>query len=97
MTRTRIALAGLVALLLFLLAGVVWAGSSANYAVEWWVMSGGGAPAAPGSGAVALNGSLGQTAIGPSAGGGYDLGAGYWYGLGGRVHRVYLPTILRNY
>lgn len=95
MTRTRIALAGLVALLLFLLAGVVWAGSSANYAVEWWVMSGGGAPAA--SGAVALNGSLGQTAIGPSAGGDYDLGAGYWYGLGGRAYPVYLPIILRNY
>jgi hypothetical protein len=95
MTRTRIALAGLVALLLFLLAGVVWAGSSDNYAVEWWVMSGGGAPAA--SGNITLNGSLGQTAIGPSAGGGYDLGAGYWYGLGGRVYPVYLPIILRNY
>ena len=84
MTSTRIPLASLVVLSVLLLGGVVRAGSSDSYAVEWWVMSGGGAPAVSGSGNVALNGSLGQTAIGPSAGGDATLGAGYWYGVGER-------------
>lgn len=99
MIKTRIALASLIVLLLFLLAGVAWAGSSANYAVEWWVKSGGGAPATSGSGNIALNGSLGQTAIGDStsAGSDYTLGAGYWYGTAVEGLRpVYLPIILRG-
>lgn len=98
MNRARRAVLGPVFLLIFLLAGVVWAGSSAHYAVDWQVMSGGGAPAASGSGEVTLNGSVGQTAIGPSVGGDYKLGAGYWYSAeqeeGGGV---YLPLILRSH
>ncbi len=46
--------------------------------IPWQVISGGGAPST-GSG-VTLNGTLGQPMIGPSSGGGSDLGAGYWYG-----------------
>ena len=97
MIKTQIALAGLVALLLFLLAGVAWARSSDHYAVDWQVLSGGGAPAASGSGHVALNGTLGQTAIGPGASTHADLGAGFWYGMGERMHAVYLPLVLLNY
>jgi hypothetical protein len=97
MKGTRVALAGLVALLLFLLAGTVWAGSSANYAVDWSVLSGGGAPAESSSGAVALNGTLGQTAIGSSAATHGSLGAGFWYGAGARTYPVYLPILLRNH
>jgi hypothetical protein len=97
MTGTRIAHAGLVALLLFLLAGAVWAGGSANYAVDWSILSGGGAPAESSSGAVTLNGSLGQTAIGPSAASHGSLGAGFWYGAGARGYTVYLPLVLRSY
>jgi hypothetical protein len=98
MNRARMAVLGPVFLLIFLLAGVVWAGSSAHYAVDWQVMSGGGAPAASGSGDVTLNGSVGQTAIGPSSGGDYNLAAGYWYGAEKEEEgAVYLPLILRSY
>ena len=100
MNKTRIATLGLATLLIFFLAGVVWAGSSDSFAIDWRVMSGGGAPAVSGSGNVALNGSLGQTAIGPSAstGGEYALGAGYWSGQGpasapGEQY-IYLPVVL---
>lgn len=82
---------------LLLLTGVVFADTTQIPSVDWWVMSGGGAPAVSGSGNVALNGSLGQTAIGPSAGGDATLGAGYWYGVGERECRIYLPITLRDY
>jgi hypothetical protein len=93
--KAQMAALGLVALLTLLLVGVAWAGSSA---VDWQVMSGGGAPSESGSGNVTLNGSLGQTAIGPSAAGGYDLSAGFWYGAArGGGQSVYLPVILKGF
>lgn len=99
MSRKRAIRVGLAALSLLLLAclsvaGIVWAGSSDGTAVDWSVLSGGGAPVA--GGAVTLNGSLSQTAIGPAAGGDYALGAGYWYGVGERIYQIYLPIVLRN-
>ena len=97
MKGTRVALAGLVALLLFLLAGTVWAGSSDGIAVDWSVLSGGGAPLSSSSGAVALNGSLGQTAIGWSGATHGSLGAGFWYGAGEGIYTVYLPLVMRNH
>jgi hypothetical protein len=98
----RITVFGLALLLTILLlglvvAGVVWAGSSANYAVDWSVLGGGGAPAESSSGAVVLNGTLGQTAIGSSATTHGGLGAGFWYGVGERMYNIYLPLVLRNY
>ena len=96
MTRARIVLAGLVALSVLLLTTVVWAGSSDNYAIDWSVMSGGGAPAASGSRNVALNGSLGQSAIGTSESAHYSLGAGYWCGTAAGERRIYLPLVLRS-
>jgi len=46
---------------------------------------------------VALNGSLGQTAIGPSDGD-VSIGAGFWYGLAREEgYWIYLPLVLRNY
>ncbi len=86
---------GLIPLLIFLLAGVAWAGSSANYDLNWQVICGGGAPSTVGD--VSLVGSLGQTATGPAAGGDYGLGAGFWYGLGEVEYSLYLPLILKNY
>jgi hypothetical protein len=97
MSKARLLHVGLLALLLLLtilLAGAVWAGSSDGTAVDWSVLSGGGAPAA--GGAVTLNGTLGQTAIGPGASTHADLGAGFWYGLGEGGYRLYLPVVLRN-
>ena len=102
MTRTGIPRAGLAALSLLILvglavAGIAWAGSSDGMAVDWSVLSGGGAPAESSSGTVALNGSLGQTAIGWSAATHGSLGAGFWYGAGKGMYTVYLPVVLRNY
>jgi hypothetical protein len=88
--------AGLLALPLLLLAGAVWAGSSDGTAVDWQVLSGGGAPADAGSGSasITLNGTLGQTAIGLSSDG--RLGAGFWYGVGKAGYQIYLPLVIRN-
>ena len=95
MTRARTIRAGLAVVLpLLLVMGVVWA-AAPGPAVDWEVISGGGGPS--GGGEVTLNGTLGQTAIGPSAGGGgVTLGAGFWYGIGGQVYRVYLPVVVRS-
>ena len=94
MSRARVLRIGLLVLPLLLLASIAWAGSSANYAVDWQVLSGGGAPAA--GGGVTLNGTLGQTAIGSSSISNRVLGAGFWYGLGEGVFELYLPLVLRN-
>jgi hypothetical protein len=101
-TRARVLQVGLVLLSLLLvtglaLASLVWAGSADGTAVDWSVLSGGGAPAESSSGAVTLNGSLGQTAIGSSTSPGATVGAGFWYGLGEGVYEIYLPLTLRNY
>lgn len=98
MSKARIFHVGLLALsllLLMLLAGIAWAGTSDGTAVNWHVLSSGGAPAAGGS--VMLNGTLGQTATGSLSGPSAALGAGFWYGLGEGVYEIYLPVVLRNY
>ena len=61
------------------------------------MLSGGGAPAASGSGRVALNGSLGQSAIGVSAlgSGGTVLRSGYWPGTAQAGWEILLPIVLR--
>lgn len=102
MDKTRVTALGLTILLIILLlslvvAGIVWAGSSGGIAVNWSVLSGGGAPAESSSGTVILNGTLGQTAIGSSAATRGSLGAGFWYGTGGGMYAVYLPLVLRNF
>lgn len=98
MDKTRTAVFVLLALAVLTVGGVAWASNSANYAFPWQVLSGGGAPATGGN--VALNGSLGQTAVGPSTSASYSLGAGYWYGIGaappvGSV-KMYLPLVFRE-
>ncbi len=80
--------------LLFLASGVL-AASSANYAVDWQTLSAGGAPAASSSGQVTLNGSLGQAAIGPSAGSHSSLWAGFWIRVRQAMIKIFLPTVLR--
>jgi hypothetical protein len=81
-------------LLMLLLGGAVWAGSSHGPTVDWQVLSSSGAPAV--GGAVTLNGTLGQTAIGLSYAGHGSLGAGFWYGAGKGQYLIYLPLMLRN-
>ena len=94
--RTRITLFGLSALLIILLNGASWGASSTSYTLDWHVMSGGGAPVAS-SRNVTLNATFGQTAIGPSAGGDYDQGAGFWSGALERGYYTYLPLILKRF
>ena len=101
MSKAGVLHVGLLLLLLLMLAGpalagAVWAGSSAHHAVDWQVLSSGGAPALSSSGHVALNGTLGQTAIGPASAGNGALGAGFWYGAGEGVYKIHLPLVLRN-
>lgn len=96
MDKTRILAFSLAILLILLLVGVAWAGSSANYAIDWWVFSGGGAPAS--SSSVSLNGSLGQTAVGLSSSSNVSLNAGYWRSALAPPpdnNLIYLPVILR--
>jgi hypothetical protein len=95
MTRARAFRIGLLALPLLLLVSIAWAGSSNGTTVDWSALSGGGAPVA--GGAVTLNGTLGQTAIGSSSGPGATLGAGFWYGVGEGLYRLYLPVVLQNF
>jgi hypothetical protein len=98
MKKTHMVALGLATLLILLVAGVAGAGQSASYAVNWQVLSGGGAPASAGD--VSLNATLGQTAIGPSTSTSYKLGAGYWFGnMGGQApggNQIHLPIIFKN-
>ena len=101
MSKARVLRVPSLLLLLLLLAGLavagaVGAGSSAHYAVDWQVLSGGGAPALSGSGHVALNGTVGQTAIGLSSASHGSLDAGFWYCAGQGVYPIYLPLVQRN-
>ena len=101
MIKSRTALVCLAALLIFLIAGGAWAGSSANFAVVRQVLGGGGAPAESASAVVALNGTLGQIVIGPSSGGNASLEAGYWYGMGVETNwaylSIYLPIVIQDH
>ena len=95
MNRTRTTLLAL-ALLATLGAAVAWAGSSTHVDLFWQVLSGGGAPAASGADRVALNGSLGQAAIGVSSStGGTVLRSGYWPGTAEAGWEILLPIVLR--
>jgi hypothetical protein len=77
-----------------LLVGVAVAGSSANYAIDWDVVGGGGSEMA--SAHYAIKGTLSQTAIGPSSSTSYQLGSGYWYGVE-VSYAIYLPLVLKNF
>jgi hypothetical protein len=65
--------------------------------ITWWVIGGGGGSET--SGAVSLDGTIGQWAVGSGASGDTQLGSGFWGG-GGSVtgdvdlHRIFLPVVL---
>jgi hypothetical protein len=71
--------------------------SSANYAIDWDVMGGGGGSIS--STSYAMNSTIGQTAIGPADSTNHDLGAGYWYGVIIQIGplEIYLPLTLKNF
>lgn len=100
MKKPRLAGIGLTVLLIILLSGVARAASSANYALNWQLFSGGGAPAT--SGTVTLKGSLGQTAVGAASSTTLGVSSGYWYGITSQSLEVpgsntlYLPLIFKS-
>ena len=94
MNRRRTAIFGLIMLAIVLVGGTLGAASSPSYAIDWLVLSGGGAPAA--SGEVTLNISLGQVATGVSSSSSCTLELGYWYGYGASFWIYYLPIIVKD-
>jgi hypothetical protein len=95
--KAIVAVCALAAVLAALSVGAVRPSLSTSRTVDWWVLSGGGAPAM--TGRVTLNGSLGQIAIGPSARADVELDAGYW--TVARPERppdqfIFLPVALRD-
>ncbi len=79
----------LVALLLVNIAG---AQSSPAYSLSWYVLAGGGGRAA--STHYAMNGTVGQAAVGLSDDTQYGISSGYWQNWPDYV--VFLPLILKN-
>ena len=75
-----------------LLAQIALAMSSANYKLDWFTPLTGGGGGAMSSANYALNFTVGQAASGASTSTNYQVGLGYWYGVG-RSYRVYLPLI----
>jgi hypothetical protein len=84
MNKKRWITLGLLAALVFLVAGTA-SGSVGSPSSNWWVLNGGGAPAA--GVAVGSNASFGQPAIGLASGSGVDLSGGFWFGGNNLVYR----------
>jgi ABC-type amino acid transport substrate-binding protein len=77
-----------------LAAGVVWAMSSASYAIEWNVIAGGGGHSEAGS--YSLDFTIGQPIVGVATDTGYELCSGFWCGAVVE-YKIYLPIVLKNY
>ena len=96
MRKTRhIPMILLALLILFLVNGVL-AASSVQYSIDWQSMNAGGAPAESGSGHISMNGSLGQTAIGPSSGSQTTLWAGFWHSIQQALTDLFMPIVMRS-
>jgi len=91
----RAILLGLLILILLLLIGVVVAAAQIQYSINWQVLSAGGAPATSASGHVSMNGTVGQTAIGPSSSNQTTLWAGFWHSLKQALINSFMPIVLR--
>ena len=76
-----------------LLAGTVLAMGSANFAIDWDVIGGGGGRST--SANFALNGTVGQAVTGYTSSANFALCSGYWCGGGG--YRIFLPLVVRNH
>ena len=86
-----IGVAGLVVALL--IAGVALAQTSTSFDLSWHVLAGGGGRAD--STHYAINGTLGQAAVGFSDSTSYGMQSGYWQNW--PDYRIYLPLTLKAY
>lgn len=94
MRKTRIAVLVVVLLCALATTSVVSAEMfSSNYGVPWDAHWGGGGYSVGDH--YAINGTVGQGAIGWTHSDNYGIQAGYWYGA--ILYRVYLPLIMRNF
>jgi hypothetical protein len=95
MNRYRILVLRHVLLAVLVLAGGVAARATSldNYAVPWVARWGGGG--AVSSANYAINGTVGQGAVGWTEGANRSVGAGYWYGIDVQ-HHFRLPLVLRS-
>lgn len=93
-----IGLVGLLVVALGIGAGIVLAdepeGSSTHYALNWNVIAGGGNEMS--SAHYAIKSTAGQSNIGLGSSGNYSLGAGYWYGVGERIFRTFMPLLFKH-
>ncbi len=92
MRRVYVALLILAVLASGMAVGVAGAQTGGGYDLHWDVLGGGGYDPMSGSG-YTLTGTLGQTAIGVSSGGGFQARHGFWYPLA--VARLYLPLTIK--
>ena len=90
----QVLLTGLVGLLvILLLAGVALAQASASFDLSWYVLASGGGRTD--STHYAMNGTLGQAAVGFSDSSSYGKQSGYWQNW--PDYTTYLPLIVRDY
>lgn len=86
----------LLALLALALGGTTFAQTGDGFDLTWHVMGGAGGMGPLAGDGFSLNGTLGQTAIGPAFGGEWLLGQGYWYGTPS-AFGVYLPLVFKGW
>ena len=98
MNKKTISALGLTLALILLGTGLAWAGSSATYAIDWQVVSGGGQVATANN--ITLQGSIGQPLIGDAeaSGGAVSLAAGYWEQATAveSTATIYLPIVVKG-
>jgi hypothetical protein len=80
---------------LLLLAGSALAMYSANYRLDWFAPLTGGGGGAASSDSYAINLTLGQSAVGTTAGTSYAACLGYWCGTDVE-YSVYLPLVVQE-
>jgi hypothetical protein len=81
--------------LLLLISASALAMSSPSYRLDWFVGLSGGGGGRSSSTAYIANYTVGQTAAGPSSSPGYNIGFGYWYGVGNQ-YAIFLPVVKNN-
>ena len=90
----------LIILLIALFIGggsITWAQTGGGYDLSWHTIAGGGGISSNGSYVAA--GTIGQTAVGHSNGGAFEVSSGFWAVFpsqtGSMPYKVYLPGVIR--
>jgi hypothetical protein len=95
-TKTRLIVVLALLASLFLVTMVLAAPTATT--VDRYVIGGGGGDA--GGGIYALKGTIGQPVVGGTISDPYELGSGFWGGMGavaGAPYTIYLPVVTHNH